>query len=54
MGQSTGELKLGQFAGCETKGKVFSGGSSEVFDTLLGAKNKVCLIFVLYFGLLLT
>lgn len=38
----TGRLKIGQFAGCETRGKVFSGGSTEVFDTLLGAKHKVC------------
>lgn len=39
--QETGDLKIGQFAGVDCKGKVFSGGSSEVFDTLLGARNKV-------------
>ena len=39
--QVTGALKIGQFAGKDMRGKVFSGGSCEVFNSLMGVRNKV-------------
>eukprot|EP00054_Salpingoeca_dolichothecata_P036694 m.8353 g.8353 ORF g.8353 m.8353 type:complete len:551 (-) comp6950_c0_seq1:136-1788(-) len=44
--QETGALKLGQFAGDSHVGKVFSGGSWQVFSEMLGARSKE----ILYIG----
>jgi hypothetical protein len=45
--QETGSLKLGEFCGDDASGRVFSGGSVDHLNHLLGCQGQS----ILYFGM---